>query len=346
LAKQRLISWLALIAVFFALGVIGLGAFTRLVDAGLGCPDWPRCYGHFMVPAAEKARQLAALQYPGSPFVTYKAWAEMVHRYFAGCLSILIIIILIMVFKNAMTKVSIAAKRIEQRFDIILAVFLGVLLVYQIILGQWTVTLKLLPVIVTQHLLGGFLILSVLWLMYLNHCVPINNERGKRGLLFLSSLGLVLLFLQIALGAWTSTNYASLSCPDFPFCQNNQSFFAFYFKQAFTLASPTGINYQGGVLPVALRQTIQMLHRIGALIFTSYMMLLTLYLSLKFNKSFDLMRCIYFIWALLSIQLCLGITNVILKLPLLTAISHTMVAALLLLAMITLLFKIVRVSGK
>jgi len=307
LDSQRLVSRLALGACFFAFGVIALGAFTRLIDAGLGCPDWPGCYGHWVVQATD----------------SYKAWAEMIHRYFAGCLSLLIVTIVIFLFK----------KDLRKRINIFLALILILLILYQIMLGQWTVTLKLLPIIVTQHLLGGFLILATLWSVYLNN-TPIVRVKKNVSLLFpFAILGLVLILVQICLGAWTSTNYASLSCPDFPFCQNNQPDMTFYFKQAYHLLTPVG-------MPTEIRQTIQMTHRIGALVLTIYLFLLTLFSFFQLKDYPKIMSSLFILLALLSIQLCLGIANVIFKLPLVTAVSHNLVAALLLLTMISFIFKL------
>ncbi len=313
MAKNLYLSKLALFACFFALGVIALGAYTRLIDAGLGCPDWPGCYGHFTASGAD-----------------YKAWAEMVHRYFVSGLSIFILVIIFIVFSK---------KEFRFRSNIILCTGLLLLLFYQIFLGQLTVTLKLLPIIVTQHLLGGFLILSMLWLVYLNNQSNLKNYKLKSLLPWTIGL-LIILLIQITLGAWTSTNYASLSCPDFPFCFNDK-IITMHFKQAFNIFSPAGVNYEGGVLPTAIRQTIQITHRFGALILTTYILIFTAFVMPKFKKLPELAQSMYLILGLLSLQLCIGISNVIFKLPLITAVSHNLVAALLLLSVITLTFKLV-----
>lgn len=323
---------MAWFASFFALCVIALGAFTRLIDAGLGCPDWPGCYGHLAVPTSNVAIVGANLQFPATPFVAYKAWAEMIHRYFVGALSLLILGIVITVF---------AQKKTRTRGNVLLAFSLILLLIYQIRLGQWTVTLKLWPVIVTQHLLGGFFILSVLWMIYLNnpaHRVVANKPCVRSGGLIGAVIALILLLLQISVGAWTSTNYASFSCPDFPFCRNDE-ILVMHFKQAFQFFSPVGVNYTGGVLPEVVRQTIQMTHRFGALIFTGYILIFIALALPRIKRSLPLMKTVYLILGLLMLQLCLGIVNVLFKLPLATALAHTLVAALLLLAIITWVFQ-------
>jgi cytochrome c oxidase assembly protein subunit 15 len=322
LVNFRLLSRAAFCASFFALGVIALGAFTRLMDAGLGCPDWPGCYGHLTAPLTD-----------GLGITAYKAWTEMIHRYFVGALSILIISIVIMIFSK---------ETFRTRANCIMAIFLLVLLSYQIMLGQWTVTLKLLPVIVSQHLLGGYLILSTLWLVYLNNnsIFLAKNTGSASKILPWAMLGFVLLFIQIMLGAWTSTNYASLSCADFPFCLNDQPF-VWHLKEAFNLFSPIGVNYEGGVLPAVIRQTIQMAHRFGALILTSYFLTFFAYTSLQLKNRPDLLKSLYIVLGLLCVQLCIGISNVIFKLPLVSAMSHTIVAALLLISLITFIFKLI-----
>lgn len=316
--KRQYLSIAAIFASFFALTVIGLGAFTRLMDAGLGCPDWPGCYGHLTVPST-------------GTLDVFKAWAEMIHRYFAGSLGLMILVIFCLIFSKAL----------RSRSNIILGVSLLALLIYQILLGQWTVTYKLLPIVVTQHLLGGFLILSILWLIYLNNSDQSSGRVEQPTSIKIGAvIGLILVFLQIFLGAWTSTNYASFSCPDFPFCMNSDPLMAMDFNEAFTFFSPVGVNYEGGVLSQQARQTIQMMHRLGALLITLYLFVYTVYFMKNINTEPALLKSIYLIWGLLFIQLCLGMINVIFKLPLVTAIGHNLIAVVLLLSVITLVYKL------
>jgi len=334
LDKQKLLSKIALSACFFALCVIGLGAFTRLIDAGLGCPDWPGCYGHLTLPLSQSSE---IMQNPG--YVSYKAWAEMIHRYAVSGLSVFIISIILLTF---------SFKSLRIRKNIIASFLLIALLVYQIILGQLTVTLKLIPIIVTQHLLGGFLIISTLWFIYLmnrNQNTDITSLKNRTLLLTMSMIGLVIILTQIFLGAWTSTNYASLSCPDFPLCMNNQ-IQQFHFKEAFTFLSPIGVNYEGGVLSESARQTIQMVHRIGALCVTVYLIILMMVAFPRVQNNVSLLKPLYLLMGLLSIQLCLGMANVLFKLPLITAISHNLTAVLLLLCTLTLVYNLLLTSRK
>lgn len=330
MAKPTLLSTLSLTAVFCALIVICLGALTRLIDAGLGCPDWPGCYGQLTVPMSDVTREIAQLQFPKTPLVVYKAWAEMIHRYVVGALSFLILAVIGIIFTK---------KEYRTKKNIVLSVSVILLLIYQIMLGRWTITLKLMPIIVTQHLLGGFLILSVLWLIFLSSRSSKNITLGVNKTIFLMWVFAVLLLLcQISLGAWTSTNYASLSCPDFPFCFNNQTT-SMQWRGAFNLSSPVGINYEGGILSDQIRQTIHMAHRMGALILTIYLFGLIVVSFKHFQPSSDLMKNCYLILGLVVIQICIGISNVIFKLPLITALAHTLVAVLLLLALITLTYR-------
>ena len=313
------LSRLSLLAVLLAWIVIGLGAYTRLSNAGLGCPDWPGCYGHFTVPSSSHINQP-------------KAWAEMIHRYCAGTLGLLVISIALLALLTSATY--------GFRY-LLLAMLLFTLIIYQAILGMWTVTLQLLPLIVTQHLLGGMTLIALLWLIYLHarsHPFLTQNTTSLIPLKPWAVIGLVLVALQIALGAWTSTNYAALSCPDFPYCHANLAqHFDFY--HAFNLWSPIGVNYEGGRLESLARQTIQMIHRFGALIVTLYIVSMVTWILLKINHP-PLRKIAFLLLIMLSIQIVLGTLNVILKLPLTIAVMHNVTATLLLLTIITLNFTV------
>lgn len=319
--KDQILLWMARGAVLLAFFVIGLGALTRLMDAGLGCPDWPGCYGH-LIPLPSISEET----WPHSPYVAYKAWTEMIHRYAVGVLGLLIL---------AITAWVLVRKSLHTRRLFVLVTGLWILLIYQILLGQWTVTLRLWPVIVTQHLMGGFLILSLLWMISLTQTSIGESVHSKEGYVW-TRLSLAILLLQILLGAWTSTNYASLSCPDFPFCLNDSPVH-YAFGEAFRLLS-TGINYDGGVLaPPALR-AIQMTHRAGALLVSINLLALAAWLMMRYSYHFT--RIAGGMMALLLMQACLGMINVLYHLPVVTAVCHTLVAALLLLTLITLAARI------
>ncbi len=331
MAKHRLLTWLAFSASMMALVVIALGALTRLIDAGLGCPDWPGCYGHFVVPLTEQAKQLAATQYPNTPLLSYKAWAEMIHRYAVSGLSAFILCIVISIFWH---------QKIRSIYNVSLAILLLMLLCYQILLGQLTVTLKLFPLIVTQHLLGGFFILAILWLLFLASRADLFYHPNK-GMLPWAMLAFLLVLLQVFLGAWTSTHYASLSCPDFPFCSPDQPWPTLLWKSIFQADFNPTVTYEGGILSLANKQMIQMTHRLGALVVTCYLLIFIPIARIKLAPFPALVNLLMLILGLLCIQICFGIVNVLFKLPLASAISHNVMAILLLLSILTLLFKLV-----
>ncbi len=323
--RLRWLTKLSLIAVIFAGVVIVLGAYTRLTDAGLGCPDWPGCYGHLIVPKSTSAM----------PIVMHKAWTEMLHRYCAGILGLLMLAVAGLCFANAIR---------HGRSYFVLSFLIVAFLIYQAALGMWTVTDKLMPLTVSQHLLGGMIIISLLWLIYLKSRTRlskglISNRRSvaKKWPL----LGLVLVFLQIALGAWTSTNYAALSCPNFPFCHANW-YHQFDFRAAFNLIHPAGVNYEGGVLTMLARETIQMMHRLGALVVTIYLSFLAIYMLIKEKQNQKMRRSVHVMLYFLVLQLGLGILNVLFKLPLVIALGHNFVAVALLCSLTSLNFYVFR----
>lgn len=331
----KLILWqrrLSLSALCFAFIVIALGALTRLVDAGLGCPDWPGCYGHFSVVAAEHDQQLSVV-YPTTPLVSYKAWAEMVHRYCAGMLSTLILGVFVVLLLRFV--------REKKAGLLALASGLLALVIYQIMLGRWTVTLQLLPNIVTQHLLGGFLISVILALCYISTYHRDEQTATSTGCFILALVGTVLLFIQIFLGAWTSTHYAALSCTGFPSCSEvmDSALVTYPWQEAFQWSTPPGLNYEGGVLSEGARRAIQMTHRIGAAVVFIYWFISFLFISYRLApKAF---KTFYVILLLLLVQIALGIANVVFALPLVVAILHNLTALLLLLSAVFLAWQLV-----
>lgn len=301
---------LALFACYFAFVVILLGAFTRLTDAGLSCPDWPNCYGYITAPHTNSQLQGALEKYPLAPVNVKKAWTEMTHRYFAGTEGLLILVLAFSIFFTR------KAKNVK---SIMIASLLLSLLGIQIMLGMLTVTEKLHPLIVLSHLLTGLSILSVLWWAYLDLYVQDDSfiKNASRKTLPWLWIGLIVIATQITLGGWVSTHYAGLACIDFPYCN-------------------------GKILP-ALQwdslnsdlMTIHMLHRIGALITFIYVSLLSLFLLTQ--RSFRSIGLV--LLALVSIQVTLGILNIIWLRPVWIAMIHHTVAILLLLTMIMALVK-------
>lgn len=310
-------------ATLLAFVVVVLGAYTRLTNAGLGCPDWPGCYGQ-LVPLADATNPLMN---------TTKAWTEMIHRYLAGSLGIVIFALAFFILKN---------KSGFKKQSQILALATSGLVIFQALLGMWTVTLKLFPTVVMAHLMGGLSTLSLLWWLTLtlqSRNKPII-ESGTPALQLWGILGLIMLVIQIFLGGWTSANYAALVCLDFPFCDNFNQNLGLNFQsanifEAFNFTAVGVDGSQGTPLNHAARIMIHMLHRIGALLTTLIIGWLALLAWMRSqNKS---IRAISIVMAtLLIIQILLGITNILAKLPLPIAVAHNAVAALLLLSIVTL----------
>jgi heme a synthase len=320
---------LALFASALALVVVGLGAFTRLSHAGLGCPDWPGCYGHLWAPLADHEIERANAAFPDMPVQLDKTWPEMVHRYFAGSLVLLTLLILGLAIKH----------RDKPAQPLKLPAFILGFILLQAVFGMWTVTLKLWPQIVTLHLLGGFTMLSLLWLLTLrlNNRVWRIDDRDLGRIAALRSwvvLGLVVVVLQISLGGWTSANYAALACPDFPTC-HSQWLPPMDFAAGFNLFQHIGPNYLGGTMDNAARTAIHFGHRSGAVITALYVSFLAwkLYTNAGLSEARSMALLLA---AILLVQLGLGIGNIVLNFPLSVAVAHNLGGALLLLALVTL----------
>lgn len=316
------------IATVLTLCVISLGAYVRLSDAGLGCPDWPGCYGKLVgVPETSAELERAAQNYPGAPIYPDKAWKEVLHRYLAGALSLFIFLIAALA----------VIRRNHPRQPLALPLLLVGLVTIQIILGMWTVTMLLKPLIVSAHLLCGLLILALLWYLAMperwrGNAASKFAKRRRWHLILLIGIGI--LVTQIASGVWTSSNYAALACTDFPTCQQ-QWLPPMDFADAFRVdPSPDGINYEYGILDNTARTTIHMTHRSGALL--TLLVLGSFLLALLSGSPPPLLKiAVKAALALLVVQILLGILNVVLSLPLSIATAHTTVAAMLLLSLIT-----------
>tara|TARA_B100000579_G_C22765810_1_gene821339 strand:+ start:164 stop:1129 length:966 start_codon:yes stop_codon:yes gene_type:complete len=305
--------------ILLTLTVIVFGAYVRLTDAGLGCPDWPGCYGK-LVPSGSSG-------YEGSgEYDSGKAWREMIHRYLAGFLGI------------GIFGLALHSLRVGNGFRSLELTLLP-LIVFQSILGMFTVTLLLKPLVVSLHLMGGLTILSVLWWSLLRDLGLKRSVIKKSGLLKkLGWLAFSALVVQIFLGGWTSTNYAALACTDFPTCQGSLMP-PIHFREAFTLWRGLGIDYEYGVLDSATRTTIHYVHRFWALV-TVALVANFLVVSILFgDRRLKLSSTLVF--AAISAQVGLGISNVIYGLPLGVAVAHNGVAAILTLAMLTHLYLII-----
>ncbi len=321
---------LVLGAAFLAFAVVVFGAFVRLSDAGLGCPDWPGCYGHVTVPQGAEARGLAQLKFPDQPLDNTKAWIEMMHRYLAGTLGLLILAIAVYAWR----------KRADLQQSSVLPLFLAGLVVLQALLGMWTVTLLLKPAVVSLHLLGGMATLALLcWLALLHYAAPQSVNTGKtRKLKFWGWFGLLLLALQIALGGWVSVNYASLACGGFPLC-NGSWMPEMDFASGFHFLRELGMTAEGELLSKPALTAIHWAHRLGALIVFCYLALL----AIAVLRTQGLQKYGVLLLIILCVQVVLGIGNVLLSLPLALAVAHNAAAALLLIAMVVLNFKINRI---
>ena len=308
--------------------VVVFGAFVRLTDAGLGCPDWPGCYGHIAVPESEAAQQRAAQNFPNSKIETGKAWREMIHRYLAGTLGLLILAIAIVSWRSRHNGVRPS-----------IPILLVGLVIFQSLLGMWTVTLLLKPVIVTLHLLGGMTILSLLVWLSMGHFStqekPVSAQTHR--LAIWAILGLLILFTQIALGGWVSTNYAALACADFPMC-DSQWMPAVDFHHGFQLMRELGVTIDGEPLSGDALNAIHWTHRVGALVTFLYLVLL----GIRAWKIRPLRICASLVLFFLVVQVSIGISNVVLSLPLPLAVAHNAGAALLLASLIALVFKVIR----
>lgn len=330
LAAERKAGFrLTLAACLVAIIVLGMGVFTRLADAGLGCPDWPGCYGHILWPNEDHEVAAANEAYPDMPVEHDKTWPEMVHRYLASSLGL---------FTIAIAAMSLRQRRRDPAQPVKLPLFLLCFIILQGMFGMWTVTLKLWPQVVTAHLLGGFTTLSLLWLL----CLRLNNARwrlspAQQGVLAgLRPLGVLALFVvigQIALGGWTTSNYADIACPDFPTCQGSW-LPPMDFANGFNVFQHIGPNYLGGQLDNAARVAIHFSHRVGA-IATTVILLLVIY-RLHVLGSASARRLAQAILVVLIAQISLGISNVEFGFPIAVAVAHNLVGALLLLTMVTL----------
>ena len=320
----RAMHRLAVIAAIITFCVIVLGAWVRLSHAGLGCPDWPGCYGQLTWPVAVDEIETANQAFPERPFESSKAWREMVHRYLAGSLMLLVL---------AMSWLAWRGPEAFHKFRSLTSI-LFVLIIFQALLGMWTVTLKLKPIIVMAHLLGGLTSFSlILWLMFSSRRTyadkPSISIRRMRGSILTA---IVILGMQIALGGWTSANYAALACQDFPTC-SGQWWPDSNFKEGFVMWREVGVNYEGGVLDQPSRIAIHLSHRIGAVI----TLVVLLSLSFRLLKIPRLRSGGQVLMGLILMQFTLGILNVVLYLPLPNAVAHNAGAALLLATLLGLL---------
>ena len=383
----RALAWVACVLAFF---LIMYGSFVRLSNAGLSCPDWPTCYGRVTWPVKPAAVARADKAFPNRPVETHKAWREQTHRFAAGTLGVLVLVealVATWAAKRRFGLVVAAVVLIGVGIPLYMArdyvsssvvaalgeaLLLGVaifwrgsgwrriavlalaVVCFQALLGMWTVTWLLKPIVVSGHLLGGMATFALLaWVAWRlksgqGHFLPSTDGAARsvsknvpdtlsRGLFVAAAIGVVLLACQIFLGGWTSSNYAALACgiggSAFPTCLG-QWWPAMDFHQGFILWRGIGVDFQGGILDAASRTAIQMVHRFGAAVVFVYL----LWLAHRVGRA-GLRWHAVALAVLLLAQVALGISNVVLGLPLPIAVAHTGGAALLLFALVGLLVR-------
>ena len=310
------IKTLSLLSGILGFIVVALGAWTRLADAGLGCPDWPGCYGFVTIPVSPEEIDIANSKFPETPYEVAKAIPEVVHRYFAAALGFFIVCIAYLSIRSKDVPASVRN----------LSLFLLAWVIIQGTFGYWTVSLKLWPQVVTTHLMSGFLTTALLWLLYFKTKDLIGNRTRwnfNRSTKKLFNVSMVLVAMQIFLGAWTSTNYASYSCTDFPLCQG-EVLPEVNFKEGFNFFQSIGPNYLGGQLDHESRLAIHVTHRFGAIVVTLFLLFTSFHLYMR-----NFQTLAYGLVAFLSLQVLLGISNVIFALPLLIAVGHNLGGLLL-----------------
>ncbi|MES2038907.1 MAG: COX15/CtaA family protein [Pseudomonadota bacterium] len=313
--------------------LIMFGAFTRLTDSGLGCPDWPGCYGQSNPLQSHAAIKAAEIAMPTGPVTLQKAWIEMVHRYLAMSVGLLISAQMIMAW----------VRRRQLNSAPWLSTFLFFAVCLQGAFGYWTVSLKLQPIIVTTHLILGMGLLSLLSASLEQQSLsPINVNiaaRDARHLLWPASLALILVFVQIALGGWVSTNYAALACHDYPMC-NSQVIPAMDFEHGFSLWRQLGQTMSGEYLPFNALVAIHWVHRNFALLVVA----VCLWTALKARKIAGLEKLGLNILLATLAQFIIGVSTVFFSWPLLLAVLHNGMAAMLVLLLTMLNYRIRHVS--
>jgi heme a synthase len=312
---RRTFLRLARLATILTFIVVVAGAWVRLTDAGLGCPDWPGCYGR-LIPSEARIGEDVAEAF-GRPLDVGAAWREMIHRYLASTLGLIIIAMAVLGWMN---------RRDPEQPVILPFVLLGVV-IFQGILGMWTVTLLLKPLVVVAHLFGGFTTLALLFWLSRWRVSPV--AAGMR-LKVLGIAAAVTLIAQIGLGGWTSANYAALACPDFPTCQTQWWPEIADFSEGFILWRGLGVDYEFGVLDHPARVAIHFAHRLGA-IFAS---LLLIAFAIALLRTRGLAANGTAVLAVLAAQVVIGISIILFGVPLSVAVAHNGFAALLLLTVL------------
>ena len=325
--KYRKLVWVTL---FLTFDLIMFGAFTRLTDSGLGCPDWPGCYGHADPLQAHASISAAEAVMPTGPVTVVKAWIEMIHRYLAMGIGVLIVAMMLISWRRWFK-----SKGAEARFSPWFPTILFGFVCLQGAFGAWTVTLKLQPVIVTAHLLLGMTLLGLLAWHAAQQDRTGLRPNGDSRLALPAGIVLGLLAVQIALGGWVSTNYAALACTDFPLC-HGVLMPQMDFENGFSLWRDLGKTSGGDYLPFPALTAIHWMHRCFALVVVTTVSWLA-HRAMRF-ETLRVTAC----WLLIAmiVQFLLGVSTVFLNWPLAIAVTHNGGAALLVLLLVMLNYKI------
>lgn len=316
---------ITLFACLLAAVVVTLGAYTRLNHAGLGCPDWPGCYGFLTVPDEHHEIAAAEAAFPGAEVEHKKAWLEMIHRYFAGTLGLVILGIALLAIK----------RNVSRPLPLKHSLFVLVLVVFQALLGMWTVTMNLQPFIVMGHLLGGFSILTLLTLLYyrISYQPSFNDDPRVRPLYRVALMALAVLVIQIGLGGWLAANYAAPHCVGLPICQNIE---LFSFESLLHL--PVGAaNYEYGVLPFETRLSIHFIHRVWAIVTLLFLGYVAFKVALN-SVTETIKNAARLVLLLLCAQVGIGAAIVHWQFPLHLTLFHNFMAAMLLIATVRLCY--------
>ena len=325
--KYRKLVWVTL---FLTFDLIMFGAFTRLTDSGLGCPDWPGCYGHANPLQAHADISAAETAMPTGPVTVVKAWIEMIHRYLAMGIGVLIVAMLVIAWRSWLK-----SSRKDTKFSPVFPMLLFAFVCVQGAFGAWTVTMKLQPIIVTTHLLLGMTLLALLTWFGARLNEHLTVPRSAVALRIPAALALMLLVIQIALGGWVSTNYAALACTDYPLCQG-ELFPQMDFSNGFSLWRDLGKTAHGDFLPFPALTAIHWMHRIFAII----VVVLVAWVSLRAYKIDALRKLARWLLIMIALQFSIGVSAIFLQLPLVLAVAHNGGAAVLLLLLVTLNYRI------
>lgn len=324
--KYRKLVW---VTVFLTFDLIMFGAFTRLTDSGLGCPDWPGCYGHANPFQAHEHISAAEAAMPTGPVTVVKAWIEMIHRYLAMGVGVLIIAMLVIAWWRWLQ-----SKRQDSRFHPWLPTLLFGFVCVQGAFGAWTVTLKLQPIIVTTHLLLGMLLLSLLTWLGTRQNVQADIGSAALRLRVPAAVAMTLLFVQIVLGGWVSTNYAALACADFPLC-HGELVPRMDFANGFTLWRDLGKTADGEFLPFPALTAIHWIHRMFALIVVCFVA----WVACRAHAIDGLRGTARWLLIAIAMQFVTGISTIFLNWPLALAVVHNGGAAALVLLLTMLNFQ-------